>query len=94
MELKDATNEELFEELYNRLNRMNREDEIKDALEKTLGHLHRTLQQNFFRHLIVPAVQYFAKQHEAGWYDLRNEASCETAVKMLPIVDEAALPFI
>ena len=80
--------------LFSQLNMMGNGKEIEQALEEVLRSEHRTLQQGFFRHVIVPSIRIFAKKMDEKAFDLRNEASCETAKKMMPIVEKALLPFI
>ena len=83
-----------IQQLFNQLNMMGNGIEIEEALEEVLREEHRTLQQGFFRHVIVPSIKIFAKKQDEGMFDLRNEASVETAKKMMPIIEKAALPFI
>ena len=84
----------IFSGLFDELNRMGSEQNVTDALKETLGQQHRTLQQNFFRYVIVPAIQTFAEKLDRNLWDLRNEASCKLASKLQPMVKDVCLPFI
>lgn len=88
-EIKDS-----IQQIFKHLNMMGGEEEFEEVLNKVLSSEHRTLQQVFFRHLILPSIKHFANNYDEKWYDLRNEASCETSKKMMPIVENAAIPFI
>ena len=85
---------QIFSELFNELNFMGNEGNVQDALKEVLGEQHRTLQQNYFRYVIVPSIQVFADKQEKHFTDLRNEGSCELAQKLLPLAKNAYLPFI
>ena len=85
---------QIFSELFNELNFMGNEGNVQDALKEVLGEQHRTLQQNYFRYVIVPSIQVFADKQEKHFTDLRNEDSCELAQKLLPLAKNAYLPFI
>jgi hypothetical protein len=85
---------QIFNDLFSELNHMGNEGNVQDALKEVLGEQHRTLQQNFFRYVVVPAILAFADKHSKGLTDLRNEASCELADKLRSIVKDAPLPFI
>lgn len=84
----------IFSELFNELNHMGNEVNVQDALNEVLGEQHRTLQQNYFRYVVVPSIQTFANKHDQNLTDLRNEASCELAKKLLPLVKDEPLPFV
>lgn len=90
--MKDT--KEAFETIISALNSMNYEHEVTDALNDVLSKLHPTLQQNFMKHLIIPAINKFAEKKEKGYYDLRNEASCILASKLAPLTKDTYLPFI
>jgi hypothetical protein len=89
-----TTTKEAFEVIISALNSMNYEHEVTDTLNEVLVKLHPTLQQNFMKHLIIPAIENFAQKKHNGYYDLRNEASCVLASKLAPLTKEACLPFI
>ena len=74
--------------------KMGGEDKVQDALQSVLNQQHRTLQQNFMRQIIIPSIRIFAEKDKNNYKDLRNEASCELATKLLPMVENAPLPFI
>lgn len=84
----------IFSELFNELNHMGNENNVRDALNEVLGEQHRTLQQNFFRYVIVPSIETFAEKQDKQLTDLRNEASCKLAIQLRPLIKEAHLPFI
>ena len=83
---------QIFSELFNELNHMGNEDNVKNALAEVLGEQHRTLQQNYFRYVIVPSIQVFADKQEKHFTDLRNEGSCELAQKLLPLAKMLTFP--
>lgn len=58
--------------------------------------LHRTTQQAFMRIVILPVLKSLAQMHNEGYTDLRNEASCALAAKMLSNIreEDEYLPFI
>ena len=85
---------QILNNLFNELNHMGNEGNVQDALSEVLGEQHRTLQQNYFRYVVVPSIQVFADKQDKRFTDLRNEASCELAKKILPLVKDAPLPFI
>lgn len=85
---------DIFRNLSRELNYMGNEEEVEDALREYLGREHPTLQQNFFKHVIMPAIKIFAEKHDKRFFDLRNEASCELAKKLEPMVKDQYLPFI
>jgi len=84
----------IFNDLFNELNHMGNEGNVEDALSEILGEQHRTLQQNYFRHVIIPSIKIFSEKHNKKFTDLRNEASCELAKQILPLIKNAPLPFI
>ena len=86
--------EKIFNELFNEVNYIGNEENVIDALKTVLQNQHRTLQQSFFRYVIVPSIKSFADKKRNNMFDLRNEASCELAEKLEPIVKDSHLPFI
>lgn len=65
---------------------------IQAALFEYLDNEHPTLQQEFMRSILIPALQYFAGME---WVDARNEGSQKLARKMLePVGDSYHLPLI
>jgi len=52
---------------------------------------HPTLQQNFMRTVVVPFMKAMATSR---YVDLRNEGSHNLAKKVMPLVEEAYLPFV
>ncbi len=73
---------------------MGNEKEVTDTLKEVLNTSHRTLQQNFFRWVIVESIKYFNEEYNEKSYDLRNEASCELAHKLESITKDSPLPFV
>jgi len=84
----------IFRELFNELNHLGNENNVTDALNEVLGEQHRTLQQNYFRYIVLPSIQTFANKQDRHLTDLRNEASCELAKQLEPLVKNACLPYI
>jgi hypothetical protein len=76
------------------LNIMGNESIVGDAIKEELGCTHRTLQQGFFRNVIVPVILWFNGQLEDGRYDLRNEDACQCAKKLKPILKDSYFRFI
>jgi hypothetical protein len=88
-EIKDKINS-----LFDELNQFGNEQNVTEALNSVLNVQHRTLQQNFFKNLIIPSIKIFAEKKKDKNFDMRNEASCELAEKLQPIAEDACLPFI
>lgn len=86
--------EDSLNSLFDALNKMGGESSVEEGLRQVLNKQHRTLQQNFMRHIIVPSIQIFAEKKQNRFTDLRNEASCDLAEKLLPLVKDSPLPFI
>ena len=78
-------------------------DQISDLVNSTLlnaeevgvllSSQHRTLQQNFMR-VAVSFIKAMAEAKKSGYYDLRNQASCELAEQMMDVTEESYLPHI
>jgi len=51
---------------------------------------HRTLQQSFMRNIIIPMLKKWAGNLDKGWYDLRNQATCQLSQD---IINKAIIPF-
>lgn len=84
----------LIAQLFDELNRMGNEEKVGEYVIEAIRYQHRTLQQNFFGHCVIPIIKDFAKRDENN-YDLRNEASCMLAKKIEPVIrDVTRLPFI
>jgi len=71
------------------LNTYGDETLVGNAIKDEIANTHRTLQQGFFRNVIVPVVLQYAKQKKEGWVDLRNEDSCNCAEKLEPILKDS-----
>ena len=80
--------------LFNELNAMGQEGHVEKVIVESVQMNHRTLQQNFFSHLVVPLIKDFAKRYDSGNYDLRNEDSCRVAKKLEPILKDEYFRFI
>jgi len=87
--VKDAV-----EVIIREINVMGNEALVGKAVVDHLGNTHRTLQQNFFRDVVVPLINHYAYMHEQNWYDLRNEDTCECSAKLKPILDKCGFRFI
>jgi hypothetical protein len=70
--------------------------EKQEAVKQMFGRMHRTLQQEFMRTMLIPILQDLAESERLGYFDARNEASCKLASRMLSVVseDDLYLPFI
>ncbi len=68
-----------------------------DVVGGGMSKIHRTLQQNFMR-MILMFIQIKAAAYEAGIYDLRNEATCRKSKIMWDALRNAneqhELPFV
>lgn len=80
--------------IFRELNCMGYEGDVGEAVVEHIEREHRTLQQAFFRNVLAPVIKSFADRYNEGYYDLRNEASCELANKLKPIIEKSPLPFI
>ena len=83
-----------LDSIFDAINKMGGEESVEVALQSVLNKQHRTLQQNFMRQIIIPSLRIFAEKDSSGYTDLRNEATCKLATKLLPIIDKEHLPFI
>jgi hypothetical protein len=85
----------IVNDLFDELNKMGNEEKVGEHFIEAIRYQHRTLQQNFFGHVVLPVIKDFAKRFDEGNYDMRNEASCSTAKKIEPVIkDVNRLPFI
>ena len=65
-----------------------------DTFVATVTGCHRTLQQSAMR-VFMTAIRRWAELHDAGRYDLRNEATCKLAKAIMEAVeDRDGLPFV
>jgi hypothetical protein len=69
-------------------------DVVAKTVREAFAREHNTLQQSFFRSVLIPIIEEMARLHEENWTDGRNEHSGELAVKLREITKEAFLPFI
>lgn len=66
----------------------------KPALVKAITSEHRTLQQQVMN-VMLACMEKWADDYKCGYYDLRNEATCKLAVKIIEsIKDDKYLPYI
>jgi len=85
----------VVDSLFNELNKMGNEEKVGEYFIEALRCQHRTLQQNFFGHIVLPVIRDFSKRCDEKQYDMRNEASCSVAKKIEPVIkDDIRLPFI
>jgi hypothetical protein len=91
---KEQVVSEAINTIVNNLNAFGGAEVIEKAITDTLNNEHRTLQQNFFRHVIKPVVSMYAENHESNNFDLRNQASCECASEMKKVMDDHGLPYV
>ena len=66
--------------------------DYSDFVEMVVYQEHRTLQQNTMR-LVLQLIQGWAKAHDDNRYDLRNEATCKAAKKIMELFDNE-IPFL
>jgi c-di-AMP phosphodiesterase-like protein len=76
------------------INCMGFEKTVGEVVIEEIGKTHRTLQQRFFADVLKPVILDFAKRGEEGWFDLRNEAACNTAKALKPVLEDSYFPFI
>ena len=85
---------DIMGQLFSELNRMGNEEKVGQYVINAIRRNHRTLQQNYFGHVILPSIMDFAKRYDEDNFDLRNEMSCRLAKKIEPVIKDAHLPFI
>jgi len=85
---------QIVSDLFNELNKMGNEQKLGEFVIDAIRYQHRTLQQNYFGHVILPSIMDFAKRYDEDNFDLRNEMSCRLAKKIEPVIKDAHLPFI
>lgn len=81
-------------DLMDELNKMGNEEKVGEYFISEIRRAHRTLQQNFFGHVLAPCIRDFAKRYDEDQYDVRNEQSCKFAKAIEPIIKDAYFPFI
>lgn len=91
---RDRRIRDIVSNLMDELNKMGSEEEVGKCFVNAISQTHRTLQQNFFRDILLVCIKNFARRYDDGQYDLRNEESCKIAKKLMPIIKDAGLPFI
>jgi hypothetical protein len=95
--MQEEINKELLAALrvvIGSLNVCDGEKKSVNTVKYLLQHEHRTLQQNFMRVIIVPAIEQLALQHKNGYIDMRNEAACSLAGELHKTTKGVMLPFI
>jgi len=80
--------------IVSELNMMGNGNIVGEAVKEELSCTHRTLQQGFFKDVVVPIILWFNGQLEDGRYDLRNEDACQCAKKLKPILKDSYFRFI
>jgi len=85
---------DVIRELFQIINGMNSQTRVQDAVVHALKTEHRTLQQSFFRYVVIPAILKLADDYDRGFYDERNEGACRAAKEMKAVAEKAYLPFI
>ena len=93
MKSKDAI-KEAMEVLIHEVNKMGNDNLVGQVVKEELANAHRTLQQGFFKDIIVPVILQFSEQKENGYFDLRNEDTCNCAEKLKPILEESYFRYI
>lgn len=88
-ELNDAV-----QTIFDYLNRMGLEKEVTYSLLMSVQMQHRTLKQNFMRCFLKPIIVQFAKDYDEGRYDMRNEETVVTCVKLRKVLEGSHFPFI
>jgi len=85
---------EAVEVIVSEINLMGNETNVEEGIKEALSGTHRTLQQGFFRSVIVPAISFFVEMKEKSYYDLRSEDACNCAEKMKPIIEDSYFRFV
>jgi len=100
-EYNNKHDEEVFESvktamssLFSAMNTMGNNTPVTDAVKACIKGEHRTLQQAFFRNMVESSIEAFAEMDADGHTDLRNQAACECATKITPILNNTHLPFV
>jgi hypothetical protein len=81
-----------FTEHFSRAVNMFLSKEELEEMAEMIVNDHPTLQQNKMR-LFMVCLSKWAKKAETEMYDLRSEATCKTAKKMLDALEEGDLYF-
>lgn len=81
---------ELTAQLLTLTNTMGKEDEIAEAICKTIMNDHRTLQQSYWR-VMNKVITKYGEQAEK---DARNEGAVQSCKALTPVVAEQYLPLI
>lgn len=61
--------------------------EVAEVFSQAVRLEHRTLQQSMFR-CFVKTMYDWAQDHKKGWYDLRNQATCEASTKFVKLFED------
>lgn len=73
--------EKVAEELERTINNFGCREDMEHITGAMLN-MHRTLNQSFMNHLVIPFVQEMAKRYSSGRYDARNEGACKMCREM------------
>jgi len=57
---------QIVSDLFNELNKMGNEQKVGEFVIDAIRYQHRTLQQNYFGHVILPSIKDFAKRYDEG----------------------------
>lgn len=85
---------EAIKVIVSEINLMGNESNVEEAIKEEISNTHRTLQQGFFRSVVVPIINVFVEMKENGYYDLRSEDACECAAKLKPVLKDSHFRFI
>ena len=77
-----------MEALFHAVNCMSGEEERIKAVREVFSREHRTLQQSFFREVVIPILHQAADQYKSKDMDLRNEDSCRLANQIVRCVED------
>lgn len=84
----------IADQISSLVNRISSGHKIAKALGRAMCEDHRTLVQ-IKMHMILEFVRALSKNYEEGRYDLRNEASCRMAHKMVKAIEgDDCLPYV
>lgn len=83
---------EIAHDLMDMLNGASKKDR-EEFIHEVIHGTHRTIQQAFFRGILVPLVIEYAKL-KPGQYDLRNEATVRMCKELAPYIEGRALPYV
>lgn len=85
---------EAIKVIVSEINLMGNETNVEEAIKEELSCTHRTLQQGFFRSVVISVIDMFAEMKENGFYDLRSEDTVNCAAKLKPALKDSYFRFI